>query len=102
MGILDCFTTVIGVTFLGAIELNPLMDVLIKSNWLFFVALKLSVTVLVCFLFFQVNRRLVVLADKQCKVFKWTKALVMVALLSLSSFMIVNVVNNIVVLIQLA
>jgi hypothetical protein len=101
MGILDCLTTVIAISFFGAVELNPLMAVLIQTNWLFFVALKLLVTASVCFLFFQVSKKLVVISDKQSNVFKSTNMLVMVTLLSLSGFMIMNVLNNLVVLIQL-
>jgi uncharacterized membrane protein len=101
MGILDCFTTVIAIDFFGAIEVNPLMDALIKTNWLLFIGLKLSVTASVCFLFFQVNKKLVIMANKENSVFKSINSLVMVALLGLSGFMIVNVLNNIIVLTQL-
>jgi hypothetical protein len=101
MGILDCFTTVVAIAFFGATEVNPFMDALIKTNWLVFIGLKLSVTASVSFLFFQVNKMLVAMTNKESKVFKWTNTLVMVALLGLSGFMIVNVLNNFKVLIQL-
>jgi hypothetical protein len=101
MGILDCFTTVIAISFFGAIEVNPLMAVLIQTNWLFFIALKLLVTASVCFLFFQASKKLMAMANNQSNVFKFANTLVMVALLGLSGFMIVNVVNNLVVLIQI-
>jgi uncharacterized membrane protein len=101
MGILDCFTTVVAIAFFGAIEVNPLMDALIKTNWLVFISVKLSITVSVCFLFFQANKKLVIIANKESKVFKCTNILVMVALVGLACFMIVNVFNNSIVLIQL-
>ena len=101
MGILDCFTTVIAIAFFGAIEVNPFMGALIKTNWLVFITVKLSVTASVCFLFFQANKKLEIIANKEGKVFKCTNSLVMVALLGLSGFMIVNVLNNTIVLTQL-
>ena len=52
MGILDWVTTVLGVHYFGAVELNPLFACIVSSNMLFFSVIKLAGAVLVGFLFY--------------------------------------------------
>ena len=53
MGFLDWLTTIVGVLYFGAVEINPLFSGLTKTNLLAFSSIKLSVTVLVGFLFYR-------------------------------------------------
>jgi hypothetical protein len=53
MGIIDWLTTVIGTVYFGATEANPLLANLTQTNLMIFSAVKLSVTLLVGFLFYR-------------------------------------------------
>jgi hypothetical protein len=53
MGFLDWLTTVLGVLYFGAVEINPLCAGIIDSNILIFSGIKLAATVLIGFLFYK-------------------------------------------------
>ena len=53
MGFLDWLTTVLGVLYFGAVELNPLFASIINSNILVYSGIKLSAAVLIGFLFYK-------------------------------------------------
>ncbi len=98
MNILDCITTVVGITRFGAIENNPLMSVLIQTNWLSFIIIKLAVTACVCIIFIQVNRVLGKIDNKQNKGFRFINIMSKLALCGMFSFGFATVINNALVL----
>jgi hypothetical protein len=53
MGFLDWLTTVLGVLYFGAVEINPLFAGIIDSNILVFSGIKLAAAVLIGFLFYK-------------------------------------------------
>jgi hypothetical protein len=53
MGFLDWLTTVLGVLYFGAVEINPLFAGIIDSNILVYSGIKLSTAVLIGFLFYK-------------------------------------------------
>jgi hypothetical protein len=53
MGIIDWLTTIVGVLYFGATEINPLFAGLTQTNLLAFSGIKLSITLLVGFLFYK-------------------------------------------------
>lgn len=53
IGALDWLTTVAGVYFFGATEINPLLSELTKSSMLFFSIIKLSAIVIAGFAFYK-------------------------------------------------
>ena len=53
MGFLDWLTTVTGVLFFGATEVNPLLSGLTRSSMILFSAIKLSAVVLAGFTFYK-------------------------------------------------
>jgi len=53
MGLLDWLTTVTGVLFTGAKEVNPLLSALTQSNMLLFSLVKLSAVVLIGLAFYK-------------------------------------------------
>ena len=53
MGFLDWLTTVLGVLYFGAMEINPLFAGIIDSNILVYSGIKLSTAVLIGFLFYK-------------------------------------------------
>jgi hypothetical protein len=56
MGILDWVTTVTGILCFGAVEINPLFAGLTKVNILVYSGIKLSMVVLVGFLFYKADK----------------------------------------------
>jgi len=53
MGLIDWLTTVVGITYFGATEINPLFASMTKTNLLAFSGIKLSATLLIGFLFYK-------------------------------------------------
>ena len=53
MGLFDWLTTVTGVLFFGAIEVNPLFSEITKTNMILFSAIKLSAITLAGFAFYK-------------------------------------------------
>ena len=58
MGSIDCLTTVIGVLYFGAAEMNPLMADIVSTNIFAFLALKISATFLIGFTYILAKRSL--------------------------------------------
>jgi len=58
MGFIDYLTTVIGVLYSGAKELNPLMAGIVSTNIGAFLVIKIASTLLIVFTFFLANRNL--------------------------------------------
>lgn len=56
IGLLDWLTTVVGIFFFGAVEINPLFSELAHTNVLAFGGIKLLVTVFVGFLFYKIDK----------------------------------------------
>ena len=53
LGFLDLLTTVLGVHYFGAVEINPLFVGIINSNILIYSGIKLSTAILIGFLFYK-------------------------------------------------
>ncbi len=53
MGFLDWLTTVLGILYFGAVEINPLFAGIIDSNILVYSGIKLSTAILIGFLFYK-------------------------------------------------
>ena len=98
MGSMDCVTTVIGILYFGAVELNPFISGIVSTNLPAFVALKLTSTVFVCLIFVQAEKILLKTKDKTTKAFTWTRRLLKVAYAGVIVFLIVTVANNAIVL----
>lgn len=98
MGSMDCFTTVIGILYFGAIECNPLMSGIITSNLPAFVALKLITTVSVCIIFIQADKLLMKTENKNTRAFVTTKRILRIAFGGTIVFLAIVVTNNLIVL----
>jgi hypothetical protein len=100
MGSMDCFTTVIGILYFGAVELNPFIAGVVSTNIPAFVVLKLITTVFVCLIFVQAEKILLKTQDKTTRTFKWTYRILKTAYIGVIAFMVIVVVNNLFVLIS--
>jgi len=101
MGTMDCLTTAIGTSFFGTQELNPVIAGLVNSNLPAFLALKLTVTVAVCFLFIFADKTLMQARDKNSASFKIASKALKIAYFSVMLLFAVVVTNNILVLLRL-
>jgi hypothetical protein len=98
MGSMDCITTVIGILYFGAVELNPLIANVVSTNLPAFVALKLTTTIFVCLIFVQAEKILMKTQDKTSKAFVWAHRTLKLAYAGVIVFLVVVVVNNSIVL----
>lgn len=98
MGSLDCLTTVVGMRYFGAVELNPLMSSVASTSLSAFVVLKLSATVFACIVLIQAEKILMKTTNQTTKTFAWTKRFLKIATASVIAFLIIVVANNIWVL----
>jgi len=100
VGSMDCLTTVIGILYFGAVELNPFIAGVISTNLPAFVILKLTTTVSVCLIFVQAEKILMKNKDKSSRAFFATQKLLKIASAGVIVFLVVVVVNNFWVLVN--
>jgi hypothetical protein len=100
MGSMDCLTTVIGILYFGAVELNPLLVGVVSTNLPLFAALKLSTTFFICLIFFQAEKILMKSQDKTAKSFTATHKFLKIAYIGVIIFLFVTVANNVFVLLN--
>ena len=98
LGSIDCITTVIGVTYFGAAELNPFMTGIVSTSIVAFLAVKISATFLIGFTYILAKRTLNKSVDKGTKTFKYSNRLMKVAYAGLTIFLIITVINNLTIL----
>jgi hypothetical protein len=98
LGSIDCLTTVIGVLYYGAVELNPFMRGIVSTNMMAFSALKISATFIIGFTYFLAKRTLNKTMDKSAKAFKYSRRLIKGTYTGLMLFLIAIVTNNLTVL----
>ncbi len=100
VGSMDCLTTVIGILYFGAVELNPFIAGVVSTNLLAFVILKLTTTFFVCLTFVQAEKILMKTKDKTTRAFSAMQKSLKVASAGVIVFLVVVVANNIWVLVN--
>jgi hypothetical protein len=98
IGSIDCLTTVIGVLYFGAAELNPLMAGIVSTNIVAFLVLKILATFLIGFTYILAKRSLNKTLNKESKSFKYSNRLMTIAYTSLMVFLFIVIVNNLIIL----
>jgi Domain of unknown function (DUF5658) len=94
LGAIDCSTTVAGILYSGAVELNPLMTSLISSNMMAFLALKISATLIIGFTYILAKRKM----DNSTQDTKNLRRLTNGAYAGITIFLIIIVINNLIVI----
>lgn len=97
MGTLDCITTVIGINYFSAVELNPIMAGIVHNVPLF-LALKLAATFCIGVTCVLAAKTINSVPDKTSRSFRYGNIGVKVASTGLVAFMFVVVTNNLIVL----
>ena len=95
---MDCITTVIGILYFGAVELNPFLSSVLSTNIEAFVILKVATTIFVCLTLVQARRVLLKSSDQTSVAFVRAKKLVKVATAGVLVFLFLVVANNLIVL----
>ena len=98
MGSIDCLTTVIGVLYSGATELNPFMAGIVSTNIGAFLVVKIAATLLIAFTYILANRTLMKTQNKSSKSFKYSSKFLKVAYAGIMVFMVIVVANNLLIL----
>ena len=100
MGSIDCFTTVVGVLYSGAAELNPFMASIVSTNIGAFLLVKITATILIAFTYILANRTLMKTQNKNTRSFKYSYKLLKVVYAGIIIFLLIVVTNNLLILIK--
>jgi membrane protein DedA with SNARE-associated domain len=98
MGTIDCLTTVIGVVYSGASELNPIMAGIVSTNIGAFLAVKILGTILIALTYVIANKALMKSQNKTTKSFKISCKLLKVGYGGIITFLCIVVANNLIIL----
>ena len=98
LGSLDCLTTVIGVLYFGAAEMNAFLTGIVSTSILAFLALKISAAFCICFTYILAKRTLNKTMNKESRSFKYSNRLMKVAYAGLVVFLIIVVIHNLTIL----
>lgn len=98
LGSIDALTTVIGVLYFGAAELNPFMTGIVGTNIMAFLAIKISATFLIAFTYILAKRTLNKAMDKSTKSFRNSSMIMKGAYAGVVIFLLITVINNFTVL----
>jgi uncharacterized membrane protein len=98
MGTIDCITTVVGVMFSGASELNPFMAGIVSTSIGAFLAFKIAATVLMAFTYLYANKILTKSQNKTSKSFKLSYKLLKLGYAAIITFLSIVVINNLIIL----
>ena len=100
MGTLDCVTTIIGVVYAGAKELNPVMAIMVNSNVGVFLVVKIGTTVLIALTYVLTRQILLHMPNKNGRAFLYSIKALTFAYVGLTAFLAFAVVNNLLILIK--
>lgn len=98
MGSMDCLTTVVGILYFGAVELNPFIAGVVSTNLVAFTVLKLTTSVFVGLIFHHAEKILMRTSDKNSSAFKRTRYLLRATYVGIVAFLVIVVVNNFMIL----
>jgi Domain of unknown function (DUF5658) len=97
VGYLDWLTTIIGIVYFGAVEVNPLFANLTRTNLAVFTAIKLDATIFMgvsCYLGEKMLQRL---RDKYSKSYVLSRTILRGGYLVTITVLLVTVLNNLIV-----
>jgi hypothetical protein len=98
MGYMDWLTTMIGIVYFGAVEVNPFFADIVRTNLVAFTAIKLTTTIFVGLLYYVGNRMLMRLKDKKNKSFLCARLVLRVGYVVITAVLLSAIVNNLIVI----
>ena len=100
MGSMDWLTTIIGIAYFGAVEGNPFLAEVTRTNLLAFTAIKLSTTVIIGVLFYKAEKVLMRTPDKSRRSFRYARLILRGAYITATALLLIAVLNNLTVVVQ--
>ena len=100
MGTLDCVTTVIGVLYSGAVELNPFMAGIVSSSIGAFVFVKIAATIMIALTYVFARQVLMRMPDKNGRAFHYSFKFLTFAYAGIVFCLFLAIANNLLVLIR--
>jgi hypothetical protein len=97
MGSMDWLTTIIGIFYFGAVEGNPFLAEIARTSLPAFTAIKLSTTIVAGLLFYKAEKTLLKTQDKNSSSFRCTRIILRGAYIAATSFLLIAVLNNLIV-----
>jgi hypothetical protein len=98
MGYMDWLTTIIGIFYFGAVEVNPLFAELTRTNLVAFTAIKLMTTIFVGLFYYLGERMLVRLKDRKSRSFLCARIILRGGYVVVTAILLSAVLNNIIVI----
>jgi len=98
MGSIDCLTTVIGVIYSGASELNPMMAGIVSTNIGAFLVVKLAATIFIAMAYILANKILMNTQNKNSRTFKFSYKMLRIGYIGIIGFLCIVVANNLIIL----
>lgn len=92
---LDWLTTIVGITYFGAVEANPFIAGLARTNLYLFTFIKLGTAFFVGYLFYQADKTLNHVAAQGSKTTKRVRLLLKTTYFVALAFLLFAVLNNI-------
>ena len=96
-GTMDLLTTIIGITFFGAVESNPFIASIAGASLPAFTVIKIATTACLGLLFYKGEQVLLEIQNKASRSFKCTCVMLKGACLAATGFLLFAVVNNLIV-----
>jgi hypothetical protein len=100
MGSMDWLTTIIGIVYFGAVEGNPFLAEITRTNLLAFTAIKLSTTIIVGLLFYKAEKALLRTPDKNTLSYRGTRIVLRGAYILAIAFLLLAILNNLIVVVK--
>jgi hypothetical protein len=98
MGTMDCVTTVLGVSFFGATEANPILVGVVNSNTAIFTILKLTATFCIAGTYIFAKRTLDRTVNQNTPSYRYSNLFVKAAYAGIVLFMLAVLINNLFIL----
>ena len=98
MGSMDWLTTIIGIFYFGAVEVNPFFADITRTNLVAFTAIKLTTTIFVGLLYYLGERMLLRLKDKKSKSFLCARITLRGGYVVITAVLLSAVLNNLIVI----
>ena len=87
-----------GIFYVGAVEANPFLTDIAGTNLLAFTAIKLFTTASVGFLFYKAEKNLIQTQNRTTRSFRYMQLLIRGSYIAATTFLLVAVLNNLLVL----
>jgi hypothetical protein len=97
MGYADWLTTIVGIAYFGAVELNPLFAEITRTNLVAFTAIKMTTAIFTCLLFYAGETMLLRLKDRDSKYFSSSRIILMGGYVIMTTVLLIAILNNVIV-----